>query len=344
MTVAIGNRFPALYLSDEGDEPFYFKEDVILPEIPPEAPEDTEGIITYEDHRDNLLHCARKALMIPAGARLSDRNIATVRLAEFFGIEDIIIPVKRCSFTYDGKEMQGIRMPAARGASIYEIDSLETIGGYRLYYTPAAVRQLTILVMFDFICSQTDRHSKNIRLITDRDVNDLGPVKKGSENIYITGICAIDHDLCFGEIGYDTIKNRIMAGRCVSPEFLDQMQYTAVDESFCDRVLSTGEDKYRELLEDLLSEGEIEAFFDRIDGLRDAVKKQRAREEKLISEGVDFFSRFLSTDDEYTAYLKHMEEDVLRTDKSSWDMRFSYRPSYLKKEILLHEALPFDKD
>ena len=337
MIKVMGNRYPRLFFSDEGEKPFYFKEDVIIPEVIPERPVIPDGEpMTYEEHRDIFLNCARSSVRIPAGERILDRSVATYRLAELLGIEDIIVPAERSTFYYEGSGLSGIRMPPAPGASYSDLIRLSALDGYHLEYTANSVRQLTILVMFDFICSQIDRHSKNVRLILDVDPSDVPCAGEGADALFITGICAIDHDLSFGLNSYEDIRKRIAAGRCVCPEILGEMQYTAIDVSFYERVAATGDDEYREALSDLITDEELSAFFDRLYGLKAAVERCKGQEESLTG---DFFSRFISSDDMYMEYLRRMEDFALHGGRDSWDMRFSYRPSYLKKYILTHERI-----
>ena len=78
------------------------------------------------------------------------------------------------------------------------------------------------------------------------------------------------------------------------------------------------------------------AFFDRIEGFKRILSSQRKKEEDMKKRNEEFFSRFVSTDEEYAAYLSHMEE---ATALGLRDMRFSFHPSYLKKKILLHTPL-----
>ena len=338
MIKVIGNRYPRLIFSDEEDLPFYFKEDVIVPEVIPDRPQISDGgTMTYEEHRDVFLSCAARSVRIPAGARILDRAVATFKLAKLLGIEDIVIPAVRGSFFYEGCELSGIRMPPAPGVSYSDLNRLPSMEGYRLFYTEKSVRQLTILVMFDFMCGQIDRHSKNVRLILDQDPSDIAPAGPGCDSVFITGICAIDHDMSFGLNGYDDIRKRISAGRCVCPELLGQIQYTAIDAEFYERAMSVSDERYRSELSGLITEEEITAFFDRLYGLKAAVEKCRADEKSL--EG-DFFSRFISSDDMYEQYLWHMEDFAMHGGEGSWDMRFSYRPSYLKKYILTHKRIP----
>ena len=330
----IGNRYPRLLFCNDGDEPFYFKEDVVIPEVVPKRPEIPEDRdMTYEEHRDIFLSCAGSSVRIPAKSRVSDRCVATWRLAKLLGIDDMIVPAERAEITFEGKTLTGIKMPPARGAAFSDMKRLDALSGYRFSYTVSAVRQLTILVMFDFLCGQIDRHVKNIKLLTDVDLAEVKPATAENDEIKITGIIAIDNDLSFGQNGYDDIKRRVSAGKCIAPEFMGEMQYTAVDMKFFERVAAVSEDEYKGVLGDLLAESEIAAFFDRLEGLKSAVLRQQKKEQDMAARGEEFFSRFITTDEEYKKYL-HLMSEHAKNPGDPWDMRFSHRPTYLRKEIL----------
>ena len=336
MIARIGNRFPRLFFSDEGG-PHYFKEDVVLPEDIPQKPEGGRWTMSDEKRRDMFIYCTRKSVGIAAGKRISDRILATVRVAELLGVSDIVAFAKRGEFLYEGEKLFGTVTPAIRGANLKVLDELSDMRGYSLSYTVPAVRQLTQLLILDFICGQIDRHSRNIKLDTDIDFDDFGPPADGREHFLVKSICAIDHDMSFGPSTYEDIKKKVSKGLCVCPELFGRMQYTAVDEPLCDRIFGIEKNEYRDALLEYLGEDELFAFFDRIDGLKRAVLAEKENEEKMRTRGEEFFSRFVSTDEDYSGYLYRMEEAAAKGD--NMDMRFSYHPSYLKKKILLHTPL-----
>ncbi|MCR5098836.1 MAG: hypothetical protein K6B14_07810 [Lachnospiraceae bacterium] len=335
MIAEIGDRFPRLFFCDEG-EAFYFKEDVILPEAIPPKPVQEIGM-SRQDHRDLFINCVRGSCNIAAGRRISDRVLATVRLSQMLGIEDIVAPAEISEIEFEGERLFGVKIPPISGANTKELDAIPDLKGYSLGYTVDAVRQLTQLVVFDFICAQLDRHSRNIRLKTDIDYDSIVPPAEGRQYFLVLGICAIDHDMSFGEVYYEDIQKRVSKGLCICPELLGQLQYTAVDEAMCKRMFDTTETEYRDALSEYLSEEELLAFFDRIHGLKRVLDNERQREDEMKSRGEEFFSRFISSDEMYAEYLSRMEEGA--KSSHSWDLRFSYHPSYLKKKILLHTPL-----
>ncbi len=338
----IGERVPRLLFINDEKGARYFKEDIILPEeIPPrEALDDPDNDSYY---LDKIVYCARSSAGISPGRNLGDRAIATSLLAKKLKIDDFIIPVKRADFSLDDETLYGSEMPAVGGVSYINIMIFPPLKGYRLSYTPEAVRQLTILVLFDFICGQVDRHSGNIRLVTDIDYDNIGPPAEGSETFPVKSINVIDHDLCFGEYGYDYFRKKVNAGHCICPELLGEMQYTAVDAAFLKEVLSIDREDFFRDFSDLLTKPEMDAFFDRLSGFYRIYTKEKNREDERRASGEHFFSRFLDSYGMYEEYLGIMEEYASKKTDIN-DLRFSYLPTYLKKRILLHEPLRGELD
>ena len=340
MIQAIGDRAAGLYFVNEKDEAYYFKDDLIVPAGDKNEQEDE---LTYDlsalHRRESMEHCARSSAKIAVGRHFSSRILATSRLADKLGIGDIVAQADKAKLIINGKEHCGTRMKPIGGTIYRNLDRLPELKGYRPYYTTKAVRQLTILAMFDMVCGQIDRHSKNIKLYCDLDLNSIRPLEKGEEGcIRITGVCAIDHDLSFGELRYADIKKCVSKGKCICPELFGEMQYPAVDVDFCDRLLSIDEAAFREDFCDLLTKAETDAFIDRLDGLRQAVLKERAREERNLKDDALAFPRFIKGEDKYVEYLRRMEENAV-SDKPDAHIRFSSRPTYLKSEILVHKPL-----
>ncbi len=114
MKTLIGRRYPRLFFTDEEGEPFYFKEEAVMPAVPPPYPKivTVQGM-TSRDHNFSFVNNAMDAGGLAPGTRISDRNIATWELSKFLGVSDIIIPVERGSFTYKGEKLDGIKMPPA---------------------------------------------------------------------------------------------------------------------------------------------------------------------------------------------------------------------------------------
>ena len=341
MITPIGNRVPRLFFVDEGEEPYYFKEELILPDgyfKKPDFPEDGDAD-GYEHNKDTILYCARMSVKIAPHRPMSGRIIATSRLAELLGIEDMVAKARAAELIYNGERLKGTKIPPIGGANFTQLKMLPDLKGYRPRYTPEAVRQLTILTVFDYVCGQIDRHSKNIKLFLDIDLDNIKPAAPGADGFKITGVCAIDHDLSFGELRFSNIKKRVSAGLCICPVLMGEMQYPAVDMDFCGRLFSVDRKTFEEALGDLLSEAEIDCCFDRIEGLKYAIDLEEKREKSLRAKGADFFPRLIREPRQYNEYLRLMEENAGRKNPDA-DFRFSRRPTYLKLDILRQLPLP----
>ena len=339
MKTLIGRRYPRLFFTDEEGEPFYFKEEAVMPAVPPPYPKivTVQGM-TSRDHNFSFVNNAMDAGGLAPGTRISDRNIATWELSKFLGVSDIIIPVERGSFTFEGEKLDGIKMPPAAGVRLEDLRRFDPVKGYRMSYTVPAVRQLTVLLMFDYLCAQLDRHKFNIKLICDMDFDDIKPPIEGADMINVLSILAIDHDLSFGVNDYKTLKKHVSLGLCVCPELMGKMQYTAIDEPFYDRICAVSDSEYEEVFDGLLTADELAAFFDRLRGFKAAIDAERENEAARRSRGEEFFSRFVSIDEDYAAYLSHMET-AAANKSDNWDMRFSHRPTYLERFILQQRRL-----
>ena len=123
MITRIGNRFPRLFFSDEG-EPHYFKEDVVLPEDIPQKPEGKRWTMSDEKRKDMFIYCTRKSVGIAPGKRISDRILATVRVAQLLGVPDIVAYAERGELLYEKEVLYGTVTPAIHGANLKVIDEL----------------------------------------------------------------------------------------------------------------------------------------------------------------------------------------------------------------------------
>lgn len=336
----VGERVPRLFFVNDGVEPYYFKEDLVLPEGEFEKPEEPAigTLYTMEYHYQIIVSCARNSVRIAPHRTLSTRAVATYRLAEQLGISDLVAKTEFAELTYAGERLFGTRMEPVRGVTYSDLKMFSKLKGYRLSYTPKTVRELTILMLFDFVCGQVDRHTKNIKYTLNLDLTNIAEPKAGADEIVLTGVCGIDHDLSFGELSYDMIKERVSAGVCICPEFMGKMQYTAVDMPFFERICGIDEDAFRREFSELLSDGEMDAFFDRRNGLIRAVSRQKEIEDGLRGEQAEFFPRLLYAAEQYEEYLARMEENALRKPPKR-TFRFNYHPSYLQPLPLTHEPL-----
>ena len=323
-----GFRDPKLYFVNEADGHYYFKQELILP----------ESGFTKDD---NVIYCARRTARIDAHRSLNARAVATSRLAEQLGIGDLVAKTEFATVTIDGEKKRGIRTAPISGTTHVTMRWYNDLRGYRPYYTPEAVRELTILVCFDFVCGQIDRHVKNIQLKTDVDLQNVPPVAFGEGKINILHVCAIDHDLSFGNLTYRQVRENVTAGLCTCPELLGEMQYPAVDMEFMQKVFSLEEATFKKDYADLLSDAEINAFFDRLEGFRTAVERQQEKEDALRTKGEAFFSRLLWKKEEYIEFLRRMEENAGQKNPDA-DFRFNNRPTYLLRDILTHK--PYEGD
>ena len=339
MIQSMGTVAPRLFFVNEGGEPYYFKEELVLPEevIDPGSYDDRSR---DEARRAGMIKIARNGAKIAAHRTFSSRILATSRLAKDLGIGDMVADTRPAKLVIDGVECSGTAMPAIGGAIHSEYVEVPYMRGYRAHYTANALRQLMILAIFDLVCGQIDRNAKNIKLFCDIDLGNIRRLQENEESdFYITHICAIDHDLSFGELTYERIREKVAAGLCISPELLGEIQYPAVDMDFCRRLFAIDGEDFRSRYSDLLTGPEIDAFLDRVDGLKRAIDRQRMLEDEKRAAGEDYFPRLIEDEELYEELLSRMEE-AARADRSGKELRYSWRPTYLKVDFLRHEPMP----
>ena len=141
----------------------------------------------------------------------------------------------------------------ARGNEIAEIGREYKDGDYGAVNTASLKRQLSDLMVLDYICGNADRHLSNMLYLTGRTRN---------EKVVITGIKGIDNDMSFGKKA--TIEN----SRMVNPEDMRIMRRTTAH-----RVLDLTPDKLDLMLSDMdFTKAEKEACHSRLKKLQDKLK------------------------------------------------------------------------
>ena len=124
---------------------------------------------------------ANHGARIQAGKNLSNRNVATYRMASMLGISKLVVRSDTAD-VYDGKERtQGMMMSEAQGeeAASYSQDTDVT-------YSLEAVSEILTMQVFDYICGQIDRHGGNYFLTLN--------------NGQLVNLKMIDNDMAMGKL------------------------------------------------------------------------------------------------------------------------------------------------
>ncbi len=227
-----------------------------------------EGFCSYVMKKaieDNMTQLAG----IKRGSSMSDRNVATSRMAEQFGIGNIVAKSETVSIIKDdGSRDRANTMEGVEGKTYRELVIDAHLEGRHIKLSPNAVMQLYCLQVFDLICGQIDRHRGNI--IVSYRLND---------NMYIVdSIKAIDNDISFGELltyeklneikeikgeGDSTQVRGVINARAITdPKGRVTVPYLPRD--FYNKILSYEPEIGDYKLKDIRSDNEIQAMNDRL--------------------------------------------------------------------------------
>lgn len=191
-------------------------------------------------------------------ANLSDRNVATSRMAEYLGAGEVIAHSKTALIERDGKLVRGNIMKKAKGKSYYDAIKYafdECIG---IKFTRKAIVQAQKLQFLDYICGQTDRHAENLFVTYEESRN----------HVVITGVTGIDNDMSFGALK----ANDIIEGRrfFTGLEKNGIMNYKLFEHDFLHKILGMTKEGLQYMFADLdINEEEIDCMWDRITVLKE---------------------------------------------------------------------------
>lgn len=145
---------------------------------------------------------------IKEGANITMRAVATSRLDKHLGIDGIVDT--KSVFIKDEKGITetGLRMEAAKGISLADLDDKveedkKTKGSTVARFTPSAAKKLQEIMLLDYLLGQGDRHADNI--IVD--------YKKVGNEYIVSDLKGIDNDMCLGDLSGEKVNfgfNRIV--------------------------------------------------------------------------------------------------------------------------------------
>ncbi|MEG1404710.1 MAG: hypothetical protein RSC52_04305 [Oscillospiraceae bacterium] len=211
---------------------------------------------------------------ISEGSLLSTRNVATSRMASLLNMHDFVADSKTVVLKKTGApERRGNVMKKAIGTSLPEVLK----GGKPTEYTPEMVRQLSMLQVLDTICGQIDRNSTNI-FVTTREENGV---------VHLTGLQGIDNDLSFGDLTYSSLTQD-NSGVNMLPTFEvnkngeKRCSLPALDGNLVAAISALNHETVTHVFADLLSQNELAALIDRIDGVVKAIKTAAEKNPDII--------------------------------------------------------------
>ncbi len=203
---------------------------------------------------------------INTGILLSDRNIATSRLAKLLGLGDLVAESSKVAAEENGSINGGIIIKQASGVNM---DQLSQGGKNDVLYTPEASRKLSMLQLFDVLCGQVNRNSSNIRYTAELiEENEKKSVYR------ITDIQGIDNDMAFGELSWkDVTKNEKGLFNMVCPEKNGQCLLPAIDHDMAAALEALDPEQLWLELKDILSGKELYALEERFRGMKEMLKQ-----------------------------------------------------------------------
>ena len=216
-----------------------------------------------------------KTACIEKGSLLSQRNVATSRMAQLMNVPALVAHscVARCHGRGNPEPRHGVAMAQAKGGEYGKATSAAMNEGKKVTYSPEAVRQLSQLQFFDCLCGQIDRNVSN-RFVT---------VDKAEDKITITGVQGIDNDMAFGQLRYRDMNATADGfhelpvferdGLCVLP---------ALDGDMVSALFALNSEAVYYAMRDLLSNEEIDCLWDRICGMRAAITRSMELNPNLV--------------------------------------------------------------
>ena len=196
---------------------------------------------------------------IENGRKLTDRHVATSRMAELLGLQNMICDSRTAYVRDKDKFIQGNLMEDTEGKESKDLIEEAKEKGLEIGYSEAVISQLFSLEIFDVICGQHDRHHGNFHFTTET---------KGGKML-LTGVRGLDNDMSFGTL--DQIpKNR--SRNQMKP--VTQTSLRGLPINLVNAIMNLDKkETISFILCDILEQDELDALWSRIKGVQEEIKK-----------------------------------------------------------------------
>ncbi len=194
-------------------------------------------------------HYSTNVAKIAPDQSLSNRKVATSRLAALLGISSMVSDSKTAVLQKDGNRIRGTVTENLRGKDIRTLDK-----GWS--YSDQAIAESFTLQVFDMLCGQIDRHWGNFQVTA----------KKQDGKTVVKSIKAIDNDMAFGSLSWKQIRN---GHERISP--LTAYHVRSMPVNVINRILALKPAFLEDMLGDLLDHTYIESTQDRLKGIQKAI-------------------------------------------------------------------------
>ncbi|MCR5676080.1 MAG: hypothetical protein K6G16_10275 [Lachnospiraceae bacterium] len=250
--------------------------------------------------------------LIDEGQETATRSVAMSRVAEMFGMKDLVAHAETMELQMGGRRTNGVFMRTAEGADLsltktgdplaqvfdYKTDgrgNLDSSAVYRGMDTAHVKSQLADLQVLDFLCGNGDRHSRNYIYQMGKD--ELG-------NPIVTGITGIDNDLSFGRLKGATTEQGTRIGSLVPPDDIRIMTKATYDT-----IVGMDPNTLMTQLADLgLSDEEQKAAVVRLNALKD----------RLAPENVSMCRPDMPADLQYRSQRKASDKVFIVPDETAF--------------------------
>lgn len=252
----------------------------------PEAYEYVKAVSSYIIGIQNSLAIGKRTLNWDLSngksINLTNRNVATSRVAELLGVGDVVAKSETVEMFEHGNETSrtGNLMQKAAGteANTYLKRHADTINESSLSSDVATARkehglaqkisgnfqrQMINLQVLDYITGQIDRNHGNYFLQED-------------ENGMLTGVTGIDNDLSFGDYNPDDYGAIDKHGRSIVNKKGDKFLIPYMDANMAERIKNINKDQLSFLLGDLLDEKSIDQACERLAKVQKLLKEKEA--------------------------------------------------------------------
>lgn len=217
-------------------------------------------------------------LKLDNGADMTARNYASERVAELFGMKNLIVRnTEAVLIQADGTEKKGFVMEQAKGKTIValreEVSAKGAHPGYEIKVEGEAQKQLLNLQIMDNIIGQVDRNEGNYFL--EYQVDDQ------NRCIRITGVTGIDNDFAFG-------KSLRLSGEATKSVLDYKKEYSVgmMDKALYERMQAISPELLTIQLEGLIEPEYLEPLAKRYETMRQKIREAKV---KADAAGIDFF-------------------------------------------------------
>lgn len=248
--------------------------------------------------RHELAYNIASSMGIATGQTLTERNLATTRMAELLGAEHLVARSERAKITVDQTEHQGFAMKKAVGRNY---DQLITMGQrFKGVMTGAFQRQMIALQLLDNLCGQVDRHLNNAFYGSSDEEG----------TVVFRSVQGIDNDMSFGRNFHMEGAYGAVCG-CLNQDGSFNLPF--IDRAFYDHLQSLTHSVVKANFRGLLDEGYIRELIIRIDDMKEGIRMSIERGDCVILEENEWGERTLE---------KLLDRTVSGDENYNYVMRF----------------------